>query len=146
MPQELSALVLQRRRWQRLLWLVAGGLCLLLGVIGIFLPLLPTTPFVLLAAACFSRGCERCERWLLDHPHLGPMVRDWRVHHAVPLRAKQLATVMMALGSAFSWWTLPRLRWLPTLCCLAVAVWLWRLLTRVAAAQAPSSSPNSDSV
>ena len=54
-----------------LLWL-AGAMALALGVIGIFLPVLPTTPFVLLAAYCFSRGSERWERWLLEHPQLGP--------------------------------------------------------------------------
>ncbi|MEO8299296.1 MAG: YbaN family protein [Burkholderiales bacterium] len=149
MSELLPVRVLPRPRWQRWLWLLAGGLSLLLGVIGIFLPLLPTTPFVLLAAACFSRGSERCERWLLDHPRLGPMVHDWRAHRAVPLRAKQLASVMMALGSLSAWLALPRLRWLPALCCVAVAVWLWRLPTRGAGAAqvSPSpSSPNSDRV
>ena len=86
-------------RW---LWLLAGALSLLLGVIGIVVPLLPTTPFVLLAAACFSRGSARWERWLLAHRQFGPIVRDWREHRAVPLRAKQFATVMMVFGSAFA--------------------------------------------
>src|SRR5262245_29487642 len=89
-------------RWRRLLWVVAGMLALFTGVVGIFVPLLPTTPFVLLAALCFSRGSERWERWLLAHPRFGPIVRDWRAHHAVPLRAKQLAWTMMALGSAWA--------------------------------------------
>ena len=84
----------RRPTWQRVLWLLAGGISLLLGIAGIFLPLLPTTPFVLLAAACFSRGSTRCEAWLLHHPRFGPAVRDWREHRAVPLRAKQLALVM----------------------------------------------------
>ena len=119
-------------RWRRVPWLVAGALSLLLGIIGIFVPLLPTTPFVLLAAACFSRGSSRCERWLLSHPRFGPMVRDWRDYRAVPLRAKQLATVMMAFGSASAWVALPRWYWLPALCCAAVLVWMWRLPTRSA--------------
>ncbi len=122
-------------RW---LWLFAGGLSLLLGVIGIVVPLLPTTPFVLLAAACFSRGSERWERWLLAHRQFGPIVRDWREHRAVPLPAKQFATVMMFFGSAFAAWRLPMLNWLPALCCCLVALWLWRLPTRqVAASIAP---------
>jgi hypothetical protein len=79
---------------------VACAASLLLGVIGIFVPLLPTPPFVLLAAWCFSRGSERCERWLLEHPRFGPLVRGWREQRAMPLRAKQWATAMMALGSA----------------------------------------------
>lgn len=120
-----------RPRWQARLWLAAGFLCLLAGLIGVVLPLLPTTPFVLLAAYCFSRGSARWEHWLLTHPQLGPLVHDWRQHHAVPLRAKQLATGMMAVSSIASWWWLPApLGWLPGACCAAVAAWLWHLPTR----------------
>ena len=114
-----------------LLWLLAGALALLAGVIGIFLPLLPTTPFVLLAGFCFSRGSARWEAWLLTHPRLGPMVRDWRATRAVPLRAKQLATVMMTLSSLWAGFTIPSMwRVAPGLCCACVAWWLWRLPTR----------------
>ena len=120
-----------RPRWQRWFWLLGGFLCLIVGVVGLVLPLLPTTPFVLLAAYCFSRGSARWEQWLLHQPQLGPMVQDWRTHRAVPLRAKQLATLMMTVSSIASWWWLPLpLGWLPGACCAAVAVWLWRLPTR----------------
>jgi len=145
----------RRPTWQRVLWLLAGATSLLLGIAGIFLPLLPTTPFVLLAAACFSRGSTRCEAWLLGHPHFGPMVRDWRAHRAVPLRAKQLALVMMTIGSVTAAFTLPRLQWLPAVCCAAVAWWLWHLPTREALSPQPrtqiqdegaSSSGNSGKV
>ena len=121
----------RRPLWQRVLWGVAGAASLLAGIVGIFLPLLPTTPFVLLAAFCFSRSSTRCEAWILNHPRFGPMVRDWRERRAIPWRAKQLAWVMMAVGSAVSGWLL---RWpwglLPALCCLAVGLWMWRLPTR----------------
>lgn len=117
--------------WQRLLWLLAGLASLVLGFVGIFVPLLPTTPFVLLAAFCFSRGSSRCEHWLLTHRLFGPMVRDWRANRAVPLRAKQVASVMMALGSLTAAFKLPlHLAWLPAACCAAVAWWLWSLPTR----------------
>lgn len=120
-----------RPLWQRLLWLGSGALALLVGVVGIVLPLLPTTPFVLLAAFCFTRGSARCEAWLLGHPRLGPIVRDWRATRAVPWRAKLLAWATMALGSAWSAWVLPHpWRWLPALCCAAVALWMARLPTR----------------
>ena len=126
-------LLIERPLWQRLLWLGAGVLCLGTGVVGIFLPLLPTTPFVLLAAFCFARASTRCERWLVEHERFGPMVRDWREHHAIPLRAKQLAWTTMALGSAWGAWVLPlRWAWLPPLFCAVVALWMWRLPTRVA--------------
>ena len=129
MPSDLRSPA-DRPHWQRGLWLLGGALSLLTGIVGIFLPLLPTTPFVLLAAFCFSRGSQRCETWLLQHPRFGPMVRGWRANRAVPLRAKQLATVMMVVGSAWAWWSLPSsVCWLPTLLCAATALWLWRLPT-----------------
>ena len=115
----------------RLLWVMAGLLSLSIGVIGVVLPVLPTTPFVLLAAFCFSRGSARFERWLLDHRLLGPIVRDWREHRAVPLPAKRLAYVMMAASSVAAAFMLP-LPWagVPAACCAAGAFWLWRLPTR----------------
>ncbi|MBK6295222.1 MAG: YbaN family protein [Rhodoferax sp.] len=120
-----------RPRWQRVLWLVGGSIALATGVVGIVLPLLPTTPFVLLAAYCFARGSERYEHWLLNHPRFGPMVLDWRANRAVPLRAKQLAWVMMALSSAVAWWLLPaHVRWIPAASCVVVGTWLWSLPTR----------------
>lgn len=116
------------RQWQRLLWTAAGALALALGVIGAFLPLLPTTPLVLLAALCFSKGSARFERWLLAHPRFGPVVRDWRAHRVVPRRAKLLAFAMMAASSALAWWFMPRaIGWLPGAICLAVALWMARL-------------------
>ena len=118
----------QRPMWQRLLWGTAGLLALAAGIAGIVLPLLPTTPFVLLAAFCFSRSSARLEAWLLAHPRFGPLIQAWRQHHAIPLRAKQLAWAMMAAGSLWAALVLPpRWAWLPALCCGAVALWMWRL-------------------
>ncbi len=110
--------------------MLAGGTSLLLGFIGIFLPLLPTTPFVLLAALCFARGSPRVEAWLLQHPRFGPMVRNWRSDRVIPLRAKQLATFMMSLGSVWAWTVLPRIGWLPALVCVLVAAWMWHQPSR----------------
>lgn len=117
-----------RPRWQRWLWIGAGALSFAIGLVGLFLPLLPTAPLVLLAAFCFSRGSRRCERWILDHPRFGPMVRDWRANRAIPRRAKQLATLMMAISSIGAWWLLPSpWRWVPGVCCAVVALWMWQL-------------------
>ena len=131
-----------RPRWQRALWGAAGGAALLLGIVGVFLPLLPTTPFVILAAFCLSRCSARYECWLLEHPRLGPLVRDWRAHRAVPLRAKQIAWASMAVTSVWAWWAMPApWRWLPGALCLAVAVWLATLPTRPrGAARAPPTA------
>lgn len=75
-----------------------------LGVAGIVLPLLPTTPFVLLAAWSASRGSPAFERWLHGHHRFGPLIRDWHERQAVPLLAKWLAAVVMASSWAFMWW------------------------------------------
>lgn len=112
----------------RLALVVAGWLSLALGIIGLFLPLLPTTPFLLLSAACFSRGSERCERWLLNHPQLGPAIHNWRAYRALSIRAKQMATLTMCLGSALALYQLPSpWCWLPPLICTPIACWLWQL-------------------
>lgn len=123
-------------RLQRTLWLVAGVVALATGIVGAFLPVLPTTPFVLLAAWCFTRSSPRLERRLLEHPRFGPMIHDWRAHRAVPLRAKQFAWFGLALGSAWAWWLLPQpWRWAPAGLCLVVAVWMWSLPTAAAASR-----------
>ena len=126
-----AGVVARQPLWLRVLWLLAGLTSLALGIVGIFLPLLPTTPFVLLAAFCFSRGSTRCEAWLLNHRLFGPMVRNWRARRAIPLRAKQLAWAMMAVGSGLAAWRLPLAWcWLPAACCLAVGGWMARLPSR----------------
>jgi uncharacterized protein len=83
----------------RVFWVCAGFLSLLLGLIGIFLPVMPTTPFVILAAFCFSRGSKRLHEWILSQKHLGPMIRDWEEHGVVPLRAKVLTTILLAIST-----------------------------------------------
>jgi len=80
---------------KRLLYLCAGWMALVLGVIGIPLPLLPTTPFLLLAAVCFARGSQRWYDWLLQHPQLGPPVIAWQNERAIPRRVKWIGTASL---------------------------------------------------
>ena len=86
----------------RLLWLTLGLLCLALGLIGVVLPLLPTVPFMLLATFSFARSSERLHSWLVDHPRFGPAIQDWQNHGAISLRAKRMATGMIAAVYALS--------------------------------------------
>ncbi len=78
--------------------MVVGVLSLVLGVLGIFLPVLPTTPFVLLAAACFARASERWYRWLTENRYCGPAIRDWRRTRSIPLRSKLIAITMIVVS------------------------------------------------
>ena len=86
----------------RPLWAAGGVASLALGVIGIFLPVLPTTPFVLLAAFCFSKGSPRLRAWIAGHPRFGPMIADWEATGAIPARVKAWACTVMAITFAAS--------------------------------------------
>lgn len=84
----------------RLAWLAAGWAFVALGVAGLILPVMPGVVFLILAAACFSRGSPRLEAWLLNHPRLGPSVVAWRRDGAIPARAKVAAFAGMAFSVA----------------------------------------------
>jgi uncharacterized membrane protein YbaN (DUF454 family) len=84
-------------RW---LYLSAGMLMLALGVIGALLPVMPTTIFLILALACFSKSSPRLERRLLAHPRYGPVLRLWREQRVVPVKAKWFAGLGMGVGFA----------------------------------------------
>src|SRR5512134_2189700 len=81
-------------RVHRPLLLLAGLACVALAAVGLFLPLLPTTPFLLLAGACFARSSRRLHGWLLAHGVFGPILADWEAHGAIRLRVKVAATVL----------------------------------------------------
>ena len=112
----------------RTAWLALGVVSLGLGAAGIVLPLLPTTPFLLLAAWAFAIGSERLHRRLLEHRRFGPAILEWRHHGRVPLKAKVLATLLLAtsIGASIALALLPA-----TLTILLVAfaavllAWLW---------------------
>ena len=87
-----------------LLW-VAGSVSLALGIIGIALPGLPTTPFILLAAACYAKASPRLHQWLLNHRWFGPMLRDWERDRSLTRRTKTVAVVSMLVMVSFSVWT-----------------------------------------
>ncbi len=83
---------------KKTLLFVLGCLSLVTGIIGIFVPLLPTTVFILIAGWCFMRSSDRFHDWLLQHRIFGPMVVNWRRSGAIPPKAKALATVMVMIS------------------------------------------------
>lgn len=105
MPRPDNTTLHRSRVVRGLLWL-AGSVALALGLIGVVLPGLPTTPFILLAAACYAKASPRLHGWLLNHRFLGPMVRDWETHRSLTRRSKTVAQVSMAVMVGLSAWGL----------------------------------------
>lgn len=102
-------------------WLSVAG-----GVLGIFLPLVPTVPFLLLAAACFARSSERFHRWLVEHGHLGSLVRDYLEGSGIPRRAKVTAIAMVWFSISLSAFLVP-IRWVQLLLLIIAAAITWYL-------------------
>jgi len=82
----------------RYVLMALGWLNVALGILGLFLPLMPTTVFLLIALWLFSKSSARFHRWLYDHPRLGGPLRAWHAHRAIPLPAKRAAIGMMSLS------------------------------------------------
>lgn len=93
--EALREVKLLRSRTVRLVLVVVGSLCVALGVVGIFVPGLPTTIFILTAAACYARASPRFYNWLLSNPAFGPLVHEWRTHGSMPRRAKVVAITLI---------------------------------------------------
>ena len=114
-------------------FLVAGFLFLGIAVVGLILPVLPATPFLLLAAACFARSSERFYRWLLEHRRFGPLVREWRQHRSIPYRTKLFAIAMMGSTLTVSIVFFVPYPWLQAglaVFGVGLAAWLYRIPSR----------------
>lgn len=105
-PREIRR---SRHAWVRYLLLAVGWLSVALGVAGIFLPLLPTTPFLLLAAACFMRSSQRFYDWLVSHPRLGPWIGDYLEGNGIPLKGKLYTVGLMWISIGLSCYLVPHL-------------------------------------
>ena len=111
---------------RRILYLIAGWTALALGAVGIALPVLPTVPFVILAAFCFARSSPRLEAWLVEHPVFGRHIVAWRTRGAITRKAKVAASIAFAVSIALA---LAFVRWPWSLTPVAAAVvtgsWIW---------------------
>lgn len=107
--QSADLLCLHESPIVRAMYLGAGFLALFLGVLGAILPVLPTTPFILLAAACFARGSEHFHRKLLENRITGPIIFEWRMYRSIPGHIKRWVYVLMALSFSSSILIVPEL-------------------------------------
>ncbi len=110
--------------------IVLGWICIALGTAGIFLPLLPTTVFILLASWCFARSSERFHNWLHNHNKLGPMIKSWETGQGIPQRTKYRAILIVWLSICLSIYLIHFRIWLTCLLllvALSVSIYLYRL-------------------
>ena len=127
----------------RLLYLALGWSCVLLGLIGAFLPLLPTTVFLLIAAWAFARSSPRWHTWLREHARFGEAVRAWEEHHAMPRRAKRIAFVALAASYALTAYLFGPASWaaiIGGLCIFAVAIYIAHLPVLGSAEKQPAET------
>jgi uncharacterized membrane protein YbaN (DUF454 family) len=121
------------KRALRAAYLAAGFGFLGLAALGVALPVLPATPFVLLAAACFARSSDRFYHWLLEHRRFGRVVREWRQYRSIPFRVKLFAIAMMATTLSVSIIFFVPNPWLQAALAIfgvLLAVWLYRVPSR----------------
>jgi uncharacterized membrane protein YbaN (DUF454 family) len=126
-------------------WLLIGigFACVGLGAIGAVLPLLPTTPFLLVAAGCFARSSPRFYKWLLSRPGVGPTIRQWRETHTIPRSAKLVAILSIVLtgGSSMVFFVgNPWAKLIMGVGLLSVIGWLLRIPTRSSRDDSDTSS------
>lgn len=110
----------------RTLYLLGGLFSLALGGIGILLPLLPTVPFVILAAFCFARSSPRLEAWLLDHHYFGQHIRNWRDRRAISKKGKRAALIAFGISIVVAM-IFVKLPWnlIPVAAALISGTWIW---------------------
>lgn len=113
---------------KRYLLIFLGFFSLGLGVIGIFLPLMPTTPFLILAASCFYRSSERFHSWLLNQRYFGRHIRNYQEHRAIELRTKWLTIITLWLSFGFSICLFWKTVYIPIILIVVVSVVSWHVL------------------
>lgn len=113
---------------KKIVYQLLGHLCLALGIAGAFLPILPTTPFLLLAAYLYSQSNDRLHQWIISHPKLGAPLRDWQEEGVIGIKAKLLATTMISLVIGLRIPTLQIELWIKVIASLiliGVLIFIW---------------------
>ena len=113
--------------FKRLLILSIGWISLILGVIGIVLPLLPTTPFILLSAWCFSQSSKRFHLWLKQHKFFGPIIEDWQSDKGIPKKSRNRAIIFMWCGMGLSTFIVAKFWATLSLICIGICVSIYLL-------------------
>lgn len=110
----------------RALWIALAAISFSIGVVGAFLPLLPTTVFMLIAVYCASKGSPRFEAWIRSRHYVGPLLVNWEQERAIPRRAKLAAVSMIALSALITGWSLGPgwTRWGVIALLVLIALWL----------------------
>jgi uncharacterized membrane protein YbaN (DUF454 family) len=108
---------------KRQFFFICGLISLVLGMIGAFVPLLPTTPFLILAAACFARSSPKLHRWLTTHSVFGAILSNWESHGAIAFNVKLTSTVLVCALISFSLATM-QLSTVPTVLVLLTIAWV----------------------
>ncbi|SFC52677.1 YbaN family protein [Pseudoalteromonas denitrificans] len=113
---------------KRTFWMLLGLMSLLLGLIGVFLPLLPTTPFVLLSAYCFSKSSHKLHSWLINHKLFGSLIIDWEKYGVIRYKTKCIATISMIVLVSYPLIFLPIVIWAKVMVIISiilVMIFIW---------------------
>lgn len=117
----------------RVLLVIAGTACVVLGIVGLITPVLPTTPFLLVAAACYARASSRFYNLLLNNRTFGPIIQEWRRYRSIRYRTKLTAIALMAITLATSIVFFVQEPWLRlglSILGVALAIWMYRIPSR----------------
>lgn len=128
------------RRAVNAVYLLCGFVLVGLGLVGAFVPVMPTTVFLILAAWCFARSSPRLEAWLLNHPRFGAVLVAWRREGAIPRRGKVMACLGMGAGLGLLWWMAHPTAEVLLLAAAAIGASAWYIVSR----PEPSSAVTSD--
>jgi uncharacterized protein len=131
---------------RKIFWIIGGTACLGLGILGIFLPILPTTPFLLLAAFCYGRGSMRFYHWLVNRSRLGDYIRSYREGRGILLKQKVMIIALLWLSIGFSigfvattWW----MKALLVIVAVGVTIHLSKIKTLQQESHSSADQPNS---